>query len=186
MSAGALHGLPRRRRTLAGVVVRTAGLALMWAALWGDVSPGTLAAGAMVAVGAQVAFPAVAPRPPGGVNLLAVGKLAAVFAWMLVTANLSVARRALSPQLSLSPLVVDVALPPCSDAVATVVANAVTLTPGTLTLDVARTPDAVVLTVHNLDASGPDEVRAVLLGLYERAAAAFPTGARPHSEKEPA
>lgn len=185
MSAGAPPSPPSRRRVLTGAVVRTAGMALMWAALWGDFHVATVTAGAIVAVGAQLAFPALEPRPPGRVNVLALGKLAAVFSWMLVTANLSVARRALSPRLSLSPLVVDVALPPCSDAVATVVANAVTLTPGTLTLDVARTPDAVVLTVHNLDAHGPREVRADLLGLYELAAAAFPSGAAARADKEP-
>lgn len=172
-------------RTITGTVVRTAGLAVMWAALWGDLSLGTLTAGALVALGAQAAFPALAPRPPGRVNVFALVKLGVVFAWMLVTANLSVARRVLSPRLSLSPLVVDVALPPCSDAIATVVANAVTLTPGTLTLDLTRTADAVVLTVHNLDASGPEEVGADVLALYELAAAAFPTGAQSGAGKEP-
>ncbi|HVM15772.1 MAG TPA: Na+/H+ antiporter subunit E [Egibacteraceae bacterium] len=170
---------------LVGTLVRTIGLALMWAALWGDVSLGTFTAGAMVALGAQAAFPALAPRPPGRVNVFGLAKLGVVFAWMLVTANLSVTRRVFSPRVSLSPLVVDVALPPCSDAVATVVANAVTLTPGTLTLDLARTADTVVLTVHDLDANGPEDVRADVRALYELAAAAFPTGAPLRAEKGP-
>ncbi|HVL99939.1 MAG TPA: Na+/H+ antiporter subunit E [Egibacteraceae bacterium] len=165
------------RADLAGAVVRTAGLALMWAALWGDVSLATFVAGGIVAVGAQLAFPTLAPRPSGRVNVLALARLGLVFAWMLITANLSVLRRVMSPRLAITPLVVDVALPPCSDAVATVVANAVTLTPGTLTLDVARAPDAVTLTVHNLDANDPARVRADVLALYALAAAAFPAGA---------
>lgn len=185
MSAGSPQA-PQPRRALAGAVVRTIGLALMWAALWGDVSLGTIAAGALVAIGAQLAFPALTPRPPGRVNVFALAKLGVVFAWMLVTANLSVTRRVFSPQLALSPLVVDVTLPPCSDAIATVVSNAVTLTPGTLTLDFARTANAVVLTVHNLDASGPEDVRGDVLALYALAAAAFPSGARITSGKEPA
>lgn len=167
---------PRHR--MVSPVLRTATLALMWAALWGDFSGSTLLAGALVAISVQLAFPALAPRPSGRVNVVAVAKLGVVFAWMLVTANLAVTRRVFSPRLALTPRVVRVQLPTSSDAVATVVANAVTLTPGTLTLDAARTPDGVVLSVHNLDADDPETVRADVLALYELAAAAFPTGAR--------
>jgi multicomponent Na+:H+ antiporter subunit E len=167
----------RPRRDPIGRVARTAGLALMWAALWADLSLATITAGAFVAVGAQLAFPTLGPRPSGRVKPVALAKLGVVFAGMLITANLSVLRKVSSPRLSLSPMVVDVALPPCSDAVTTVVANAVTLTPGTLTLDVARTADAVVLTVHILDARDPDGARAGVQTLYELASSAFPTGA---------
>lgn len=176
------------RGDLAGAVARTAGLALMWAALWADLRPATLAAGTLVAVGTQLAFPRLAPRPAGRINVVALAKLGVVFSWMLITANLSVLHRVFSPRLSVSPLVVDVALPPCSDAVATVVANAVTLTPGTLTLDVTRTADAVTLTVHNLDAPDPQPVREDVLALFALAAAAFPSGTQelppiaPHQE----
>lgn len=165
------------RRDVASPVLRTAGLALMWAALWADLSVATLAAGALVAVGVQTAFPALAPRRFGRVRVLALAKLGVVFAGMLVRANLFVLWRVIAPRVSLSPRVVDVALPPCTDAVATVVANAVTLTPGTLTLDVTRTADAVILTVHALDATGPEPVVASVRGLYDLAAAAFPSGA---------
>lgn len=167
----------------AGALVRTAGLALMWAALWADFSPATLAAGMLVAVGVQLAFPGTSPRPTGRVRLLATVKLGVVFAWMLIVTNLAVLRRVMTPRLSLHPLVVDVRLPPASDAVVTVVANAVTLTPGTLTLDADRTADGVTLTVHNLDATDPDAVRADVLALYELVTAAFPSGA-PRRRKE--
>lgn len=166
------------RGDLVGAVVRTAGLALMWGALWADLSAGTLAAGVLVAAGVQFAFPGLSPRPTGRVNLFALAKLGVVFAWMLITANLSVLRRVSSPRVSLSPRVVEVVLPPCTDAVATVVANAVTLTPGTLTLDVDRGPDGVTLLVHTLDADDPETVRADVLALHTLAAAAFPTGVR--------
>lgn len=180
-----------QRGDLVGATLRTAGLALMWAALWGDLRGGTLAAGALVAVGVQLAFPALAPRPTGRVHVGALAKLGVVFAWMLITANLAVLRRVATPRLTLRPRVVDVELPACSDAVATVVANAVTLTPGTLTLDVARGADTVTLTVHNLDAADPEAVRADVRALYELAAAAFPAGAhragpspQPHPQTE--
>lgn len=164
---------------LVGAFVRTAGLALMWAALWADLSPGTLAAGALVAVGVQFAFPTLSPRPTGHVNLLALVKLGVIFAWMLITANLTVLRLVATPRLSLSPRVVEVHLPPSTDAVVTVVANAVTLTPGTLTLDVVRTRDGETLAVHTLNATDPDAVQADVLALHRLVVAAFPTGLRP-------
>lgn len=177
MSGGLRRWLPPRD-DVAGAVVRTAGLALMWGALWADLSVGTLAAGALVAVGVQVAFPALAPQPTGRVNLVALVRLGVVFAWMLITANLGVLRQVSAPHLSLRPGVVEVALPTASDAVATVVANALTLTPGTLTLDVVRGPGGITLAVHALDAADPDAVRANVLALHDLAAAAFPSGAR--------
>lgn len=176
------------RNDLVGAVLRTAGLALMWAALWADLRLGTLVAGTLVAVAVQFAFPTLSPRPTGRVNLAALAKLGVVFAWMLITANLAVLRRVTAPRLALSPRVIEVQLPSASDAVATVVANAITLTPGTLTLDVARTPEGVTLLVHTLDATDPDTVRADVLALFALAAAAFPAGApRPrtaHPAKE--
>lgn len=167
-----------------GALLRTAGLALMWAALWGDLNPATLVAGGLVAIGVQLAFPALAPRPSGRVRVLALAKLGVVFTWMLIAANLAVTRLVLTPRLSLAPRVVTVTLPSCSDAVVTVVANAVTLTPGTLTLDVARTADGVELIVHNLHATDATAVHADVLALYRLAAAAFPAGAHP-PRKEP-
>ncbi|HUG83429.1 MAG TPA: Na+/H+ antiporter subunit E [Euzebya sp.] len=164
-----------RRRDVVGALARTVGLALMWAALWADLTIGTLVAGLLVAIGVQAVFPSMSPRPIAGrINLLAAVHLAGVFTWMLITANLSVAARVLSPRLSIHPLVVDVDLPPCSDAVATVIANAITLTPGTLTLDIGRHDDGVGLLVHNLDATDPDAVRADVLRLYDLVVAAFP------------
>lgn len=169
----------------AGLALRTAGLALMWGALWADLSVGTLLAGALVAVGVQVVFPTLSPRPTARVNPAALLRLAVVFSWMLLTANLAVVRRVLSPRLAINPAVIDVDLPSCSDAVATVVANAVTLTPGTLTLDVTRDGDGVALLVHTLDAADPAAVREDVLRLYDLVAAAFPAGATPRTQ-EPA
>lgn len=171
-----VRSLPRRG-DLVGALLRTVGLALMWAALWADLTIGTLVTGVLVAVGVQAVFPSMSPRPTAQINLLGTARLAGVFTWMLITANLSVARRVLSPRLSIHPLVVDVDLPPCSDAVATVVANAITLTPGTLTLDIGRHDDGIGLLVHNLDATDPDAVRADVLRLYDLVVAAFPAGA---------
>lgn len=58
-----------------------------------------------------------------------------VFLKDLVLANLSVARIVLSPSMPIEPAVVEVPLRVRSDAGITTIANSITLTPGTLTMD---------------------------------------------------
>jgi len=82
----------------------------------------------------------------------------ALFVSELVTANLGVARRVLSPSLPLDPGVVRVPLQVESDVAITTVANAITLTPGTLTVDYDA--DANALAVHAVDVSDLDAVLA--------------------------
>jgi len=79
------------------------------------------------------------------------------FAWQLVVSNLVVARETLTPRDRVRSGIVAVPVPGCSDLVTTVVANAITLTPGTLTLEVQRHPPT--LYVHVLHIDDLDEVR---------------------------
>ncbi|MFB6172704.1 MAG: Na+/H+ antiporter subunit E [Haloarculaceae archaeon] len=58
-----------------------------------------------------------------------------VFLRELLTANLDVAYRVLSPSLPIEPDVVEVPLRVETDAAITTIANSITLTPGTLTMD---------------------------------------------------
>ncbi|MFP4210281.1 MAG: Na+/H+ antiporter subunit E [Alkalispirochaeta sp.] len=66
------------------------------------------------------------------------------FIWKLILANLDVARRVLSPQVPVQPGIVAVRTGISSDIGRLLLANSITLTPGTLTLDagtaVASTP----------------------------------------------
>jgi len=59
----------------------------------------------------------------------------AVFLRELVTANVEVAYRVLSPSMPIDPDVIAVPLRVESDAAVTTIANSITLTPGTLTMD---------------------------------------------------
>jgi multicomponent Na+:H+ antiporter subunit E len=79
--------------------------------------------------------------------------------WLLraiVVANIDVIRVVLDPRLPISPTVVRVPTPLRGDLAVTTLANSITLTPGTVTLDVEGT----VLTVHALTAAGAREVAA--------------------------
>ena len=83
-----------------------------------------------------------------------VGLYLLVFLKELVTANWDVAKRVLAPSMPIDPGVLEVPLRVRTAAAITLIANSITLTPGTLTMDyVAETN---TLYVHSIDGSDPD------------------------------
>ncbi|WP_372912217.1 Na+/H+ antiporter subunit E [Salinigranum sp.] len=74
----------------------------------------------------------------------------------LLTANVDVAYRVLAPSMPIHPAVVEVPLRVRSDAAITTIANSISLTPGTLTMD--YDDDTNTLYVHSIDGSNPEEV----------------------------
>ena len=95
-------------------------------------------------------------------------RFVAFVVWELVLANLRVAKTVLFvPRDRLAPGIVAVPLDVRRDLEITLLANLVTLTPGTLSLDVSD--DRRTLYVHALDAADPARVRADVKGGFERA-----------------
>jgi multicomponent Na+:H+ antiporter subunit E len=74
--------------------------------------------------------------------------LLAFFTWELIKANLRVAYDVISPRQHMRPGVVAIPLDVQSDLEITLLANLITLTPGTLSLDVST--DRAVLYVHSM------------------------------------
>ncbi|ELZ26732.1 multisubunit na+/h+ antiporter, mnhe subunit [Halogeometricum pallidum JCM 14848] len=77
-----------------------------------------------------------------------------VFLKELVTANWDVAKRVLAPSMPIDPGVIEVPLRVRTAAAITTIANSITLTPGTLTMDYNAQTNT--LYVHSLDGSDPD------------------------------
>ena len=113
------------------------GFALGFAVLW-------LSAGR----GSQAAYFRRMPRTVGFVLYVL---------WELVLANLKVARLVLTPRERLRPGIVAVPLDLRTDAQITTLANLITLTPGTLSLDVSH--DRRVLYVHSIEVVDPESFR---------------------------
>jgi len=84
------------------------------------------------------------------------GLYVATFVYVLVTASVDVARRVLSPSLPIEPAVMVIPLRVESDLAVTTIANSITLTPGTLTMDYDS--ERNVLFVHSLDGSDVEAV----------------------------
>lgn len=126
-----------RKWPVAGVL-----LAVLWLFVRG-VDPGAVVGEFLVGllVGLPVAFVLrrfFTPTVDVGGSLRAapwVLRYLLVFLWELLTANVDVAYRVLHPRMPIDPDVIAVPLRVESDAAVTTIANSITLTPGTLTMD---------------------------------------------------
>lgn len=141
-------------------------LVFAWVAVTGEASVANLLEGAVLA-GLLVLLLRVPVRRRLRLEKLpkALGLLGYFLKEILVS-NAAVARILLSPVSSLTPGIVAVPLDLKSDAGITVLANLVTLTPGTLSLDVS--PDRTTLYVHAIHVEDPDAFRREVKEGFER------------------
>lgn len=161
-------------------LLRLAWLTALWILLWRELSVANLASGMLVALLVTTLYPL---RPLTGEHRLrpvALLTFLAYFARELLVSNLVVARSILTPRLRLRSGIVAVPVGPCSDLVVTIVANAITLTPGTMTLEVSD--DRCTLYVHVLHAHDIEVVRQDTLRLLRLAHRAFGYNGTPTEE----
>ncbi len=98
--------------------------------------------------------------------LAATPAMLAFFLWELVLANLRVARDVLLPVGRLRPAIVAVPLDLKTDWQITLLAILITLTPGTLSLDVST--DRKVLFLHAMHVDDPEALRREIKSGFER------------------
>lgn len=150
-------------------------LAVIWATALDDLSPRGLLIGFVVGylvLGAAWRLGLESAGTSGGAAAAYFGKVFQSFAfaaWFireLTLANVRMARYTLLPLRSMTPGIVAVPLDEdLTDVEITALANLVSLTPGTLSLDV--TEDRRILYVHTMDASDPEAVRAEVKDGFE-------------------
>jgi multicomponent Na+:H+ antiporter subunit E len=160
------------------------GLAAAWAALMGAFDATTLAAG--YAVGYVVVW---AAQPALGPSAYVKGiKRAVAFVVFylaeLVWSSIQVAIDVCRPRLDMCPGVVGLPLRARTDAEITVLANLISLTPGTLSLDVS--PDKRLLYVHTMDLeNGPGALRADIRNTLESRVLTLLRGEAPNTDAAP-
>jgi monovalent cation/proton antiporter MnhG/PhaG subunit len=148
---------------------RIAGLAAVWVLLWGDFTVASLAGGVVAgtAVGLLTTRPDTEPlriRPGAALRFIA------VFLALMVRSTLVVAAAALGPARLVAPAIHRIRVGPGSTPALVAAANAVSLTPGALTL--AVDPMERTLTVHLIR---PDERELeAVVRLHALTAAALP------------
>ena len=167
---------PESRSSAVGRGVIAAWLVVMWVLLWGDLTFPNVVLGIVVALALVLAFPPddtndepVVVRPIRALGFLG------WFLWALVITNLAVAKEVLLPssRSEIRPAVVACQLRTSSGRLATMVANAITLTPGTLTIDARGRP--AVLFVHVLSFESVEATRDEVADLERRIVEAFGT-----------
>lgn len=146
---------------IAGVVVW---LVLVWTLHYQE-----LIAGAGVALITAVVFGGLLPLKPSRllnpVRWFWLVVYIPVFAWQCLKSNIDVALRVLSPGLQLKPGIVKIRTTLKSDIARVMLANSITLTPGTMTVEL--TGD--VLYIHWIEVGTLDSVEAArtIIGPFE-------------------
>ena len=142
-------------------------LAVTWAALWGSFSFVQLSLGFAIGFASLwIAQPLFCG--PNGYYLRAwrILRLILFFIYDLCVSSIRVAYDVLTPKDLSNPAILEMPLDVESDIEILLVTNLISLTPGTLSLDV--TPDRNTLLVHALFADAPDAVIASLKSGMER------------------
>lgn len=141
-------------------------LALLWAMATGAIALPNLIMGFFVGGGVMhFAGPALGD-PRYGARIWRTAALVAFFLRELVVSSVRVAIDVVRPTLTMTPAVIAVPLDISSDVEVTLLANLVSLTPGTLSIDVAD--DRSVLYVHAMYGDDPDAVRRAIKRDFER------------------
>ncbi|WP_420452098.1 Na+/H+ antiporter subunit E [Ilumatobacter sp.] len=166
----------RRFETLRAWALSLVALVAVWMVLWGAPSWANLLSGSALAVAVLVAVRGRAtggePAADIGFRPLAAARLAAWFGWKLVESSTIVAWEVLTPTQRTRQGIVRVELATSSPSVVAIVANIITLTPGTLVLEVADRPSR--LFVHVLHLRDLDAVQRDVSRLEDLAERAFP------------
>jgi multicomponent Na+:H+ antiporter subunit E len=157
------------------------GLALVWVALTGTFGPLNLAVGFMLGYLTLRLAQGVSGASAYFSKVRQVSSFALFFLRELLTANIRVAIDVLTPGHRMQPRVLAVPLDAFTDTEITFFANALSLTPGTLSLDVST--DRRVLYIHAMYAADAEAARrAIKVGLEQRVLALTRGGEENHHD----
>ena len=155
-------------------ILFAAGLTVLWVLAWGSASPANILSGLLIAIGLLVAVPdewGWRGRTP--IRPLAIARFVGYVLYQSVASNVSLTAQVLARRPDLRSGVIAVTIPPdSSDALVTLIANVMALTPGTIALEVDREPETT-LYVHVLDLRDPEASREQVRHLAGLARAAF-------------
>ncbi|MCX6519036.1 MAG: Na+/H+ antiporter subunit E [Actinobacteria bacterium] len=166
---------------------RAAALVAMWVALQGEVTVGNVVGGIVVVGCIEALFP-MGRRAEHRFHPWGAARFAAALARDLVVSSWQVAVAVVRPDADrIHTEVISVDIETRSSLVASLVANAITLTPGTMTVEIEPTPVGHRLAVHVLGRIDPDGFRDQVSALERRVVAAVsPVGSvQPVSDVPP-
>ena len=137
-----------------------------WCALFGTFDLGTFVGGFLLALAALSLSGPLFGQTAYLKRVLLAARLGAYFLYELTVSSLQVAWDVITPRQRSRPAIVAVPLDIEDPLQITVLANLISLTPGTLSLDVS--PDGRTLYVHDMFVDDPDETRRNIKAGFER------------------
>jgi multicomponent Na+:H+ antiporter subunit E len=153
-------------------------LMIIWAALTEDFGPANLLLGFLFGafllwfgrgVTGRVRYFQWGENVPGPLGLAVrfglLIKFIVIFVWEVILANVNIMLTVLKPNLDLNPAIIALPLDIDSDMEITLLANMITLTPGTLSLDVSD--DRRTLYVHCVHADDPERTKREIKEVFE-------------------
>lgn len=141
-------------------------LALTWTALQGQLNMANFVIGFVVGAGLIYMFQSMFFDPIYFRKSAITIKLLLIFLRELVKSNMAVLKVVLSPRIRVRSGVIAVPTELTDELALTSLANMITLTPGTLTLDIS--PDRRYLFVHTLNLDDPEVIRQDIRQGFER------------------
>ncbi len=141
-------------------------LALIWTMLTGDMSFGNLMIGLLLGYLILLFQKASSHQGRYARKVSALLRFAGFSIYELLSSSIRVAHDVLTPTLHARPGIIAIPLEVESDIEITTLANIITLTPGTVTLDISE--DHKVLYVHAMFADDPERVRREIKDGLER------------------
>ena len=145
-------------RTVVSRTLAVLWLALVWVVLFESYDASAVLGGLVVGTSLVAAFPAERRRGLDAFRPWYALRFLGYFAWQVVKANAVVAWEVITPGDQVNEGIVEIPVTGASDAVAATLANVISLTPGTLILEVVREP-RMTLYVHVLHLRDIDVVR---------------------------
>jgi multicomponent Na+:H+ antiporter subunit E len=141
-------------------------LVLAWLALTGSWTPANAVLGIALSLLASTFAREQRRRREITLRPLRIAGLALLFLYELLISGLRVARLVLSPRMELKPGIFAYPLKVDRNFEISLLANLITLTPGTLSVDVSD--DRKTLFVHAIDCSDPERTRRDIAQGFER------------------
>ena len=141
-------------------------LAVVWAAITGNFAPANQVLGFVLGFVVLFFTRRMIGSSDYGRRLLQALRLVLYFLWELFLSNLRVASDVLRPKLRLRPGVIAIPLDAHTDAEIVLLANLITVTPGSLSLDVSA--DRQTLYLHVMHFDDPEAVRRKVKDGFER------------------
>ncbi len=140
------------------VIISTVVLFIVWVILTQSFDPQELFTGLIVAAVVSLISPAIASDKPKKwfqpKRYLYLIVYLFYFIWQMIKSNIDVAKRVINPKLPINPGIVKVKTKLKTNAAKLALANSITLTPGTLTVDIVDD----IFYIHWIDVSDCDNV----------------------------